>query len=83
MYGHSKTLEKTQITSRESLIFNDEHCLLTSNGVFITKLCKQQAKIIQHHKNIHVGNIGQGEGRHRKCKKLKLGGGQAYDCLSD
>jgi hypothetical protein len=45
---------------------------------FITKLCKQQAKVIQHHENIHVRNIGQGEARHRKCKRLKLGGGQAY-----
>jgi hypothetical protein len=28
-------------------------------------------------------NIGQGEARHRKYKRLKLGGGQAYDCSSD
>jgi hypothetical protein len=27
---------------------------------FITKLCKQQAKVIQRHENIHVTNIGQG-----------------------
>jgi hypothetical protein len=33
---------------------------------FLFKLCKQQAKVIQHHKNIHVRNIGQGEVRHRK-----------------
>jgi hypothetical protein len=26
---------------------------------FITKLCKQQAKVIQHHENIHVRNIGK------------------------
>jgi hypothetical protein len=50
---------------------------------FITKLCKQQAKVIQHHKNIHVRNIGQGKVRHRKYKRLKLDGGQAYDRLSD
>jgi hypothetical protein len=47
------------------------------------KLCKQQAKVIQHHENIHVRNIWQGEARHRKYKRLKLGGGQAYDPLSD
>jgi hypothetical protein len=41
----------------------------------ITKLCK--AKVIQHHENIHVRNIGQGEARHKKYKRLKLGGGQA------
>jgi hypothetical protein len=46
---------------------------------FLTKLCKQQAKVIQHHENIHVHNIGQGEARHRKYKRLKLVGGQAYD----
>jgi hypothetical protein len=50
---------------------------------FITKLCKHQAKVIQHHEHIHVRNIGQGEARHRKYKTLKLGGGQAYDRLSD
>jgi hypothetical protein len=35
---------------------------------FITKLCKQQAKAIQHHENVHVRNIGQREARHRKYK---------------
>jgi hypothetical protein len=44
---------------------------------FITKLCKQQAKVIQHHQNILVRNIWQGE-PDRKYKRLKLGGGQAY-----
>jgi hypothetical protein len=28
-------------------------------------------------------NIGQGEPRHRKYKRLKLGGGQAYDRSSE
>jgi hypothetical protein len=28
---------------------------------FIIKLCKQQAKVIQHHENIHVSNTGQRE----------------------
>jgi hypothetical protein len=56
--------------------FKESHC---SGDVydFITKLCKQQAKIIQHHENIHVRNIWQGEARHKKYKRLKLGGGQA------
>jgi hypothetical protein len=31
----------------------------------------------------HVRGIGQGEARHRKYKRLKLGGGQAYDRSSD
>jgi hypothetical protein len=40
---------------------------------YITKLCRQQAQVIQHHENIHVCNIEQGEVRHRKYKRLKLG----------
>jgi hypothetical protein len=50
---------------------------------YITKLCRQQAQVIQYHENIHVRNIGQGEARHRKYKRLKLGGGQAYAPSSD
>jgi hypothetical protein len=33
--------------------------------------------------NEHVRSIGQGEARHRKYKRLKLGSGQAYDRSSD
>jgi hypothetical protein len=33
---------------------------------FITKLCRQQAEVIQNHHNPNVRNIGQGEGQHRK-----------------
>jgi hypothetical protein len=49
---------------------------------YITKLCKQQAEVIQNHQNANVRNIGQGEPQHRKHKRLKLGGGQSYDCSS-
>jgi hypothetical protein len=49
----------------------------------ITKLCRKQAKIIQNHGNANVCNIGQGQPRHRKFKRLKLGGGQAYHRSSD
>jgi hypothetical protein len=49
---------------------------------YVTKLCRQQAQVIQNHKNVNVRHIGQGEARHRKHKRLKLGGGQAYDCSS-
>jgi hypothetical protein len=48
---------------------------------FITKLCRQQAEVIQNHANPNVRNIGQGEAQHRKYKRL--GGGQAYDRSSD
>jgi hypothetical protein len=50
---------------------------------YIPKLCGQQAEVIQNHENEHVRVIGQDEGRHRKYKRLKLGGGQAYDRSSD
>jgi hypothetical protein len=43
----------------------------------------QQAEVIQNHENATVHNIGQGEPRHWKYKRLKLGGGQAYDLSSD
>jgi hypothetical protein len=50
---------------------------------YITKLCRQQAEVIQNHENVNVRNIGQGEPRHRKYKRLKLRGDQAYDRSSD
>jgi hypothetical protein len=50
---------------------------------YITKLCRQQAEVIQNHENANVRNIGLGEPRHRKYKRLKLGGGQAYDRSSN
>jgi hypothetical protein len=43
---------------------------------YITKLCRQQAEVIQNHENENVCGIGQNEARHRKYKRLKLGGGQ-------
>jgi hypothetical protein len=49
----------------------------------MTNLARQQAEVIQNHKNANVRNIGQGEARHKKYKRLKLGGGQAYDRSSD
>jgi hypothetical protein len=50
---------------------------------YITKVCRQQAEVIQNHDNKNVRNIGQGETRHRKYMRLKFGGGQAYDRSSD
>jgi hypothetical protein len=45
---------------------------------YITKLCRQQVEVIQNHDYENVRTIGQGEARHRKYKRLKLGGVQAY-----
>jgi hypothetical protein len=47
------------------------------------KLCRQQTEVIQNHGNEHIRSTGQGEARHRKYKRLKLGGVQAYDSSSD
>jgi hypothetical protein len=49
---------------------------------YITNSCRQQAEVIQHHENENVRYIGQGEARHRKYKRIKLGGGHVYDCSS-
>jgi hypothetical protein len=48
-----------------------------------TKLCRQQARVIQNHENDHVRIIAEGEERDRKYKRLKLGGGQAYSRSSN
>jgi hypothetical protein len=45
---------------------------------YITKLCRQQAEVIQNHENENVCHIGQGKAQHRKHMRLKLGGSQAY-----
>jgi hypothetical protein len=45
----------------------------------LTSMCRRQAEVIENLDNEHVRSIGQGEVRHRKYKRLKLGGGQAYD----
>jgi hypothetical protein len=50
---------------------------------YITKLCKTQAELILNRANPNVCGIGQGEARHMKNKRLKLGGGQAYDRSAD
>jgi hypothetical protein len=46
---------------------------------YITKSCRQQAKIIQTHENENVRYIGQGEAQHKKYKRLKFGDGHVYD----
>jgi hypothetical protein len=49
----------------------------------ITKLCRQQADVIQNHENANLRDIGKGEARYRKYKRIKLGGGKPYDRSSD
>jgi hypothetical protein len=50
---------------------------------YISKLCRRQAEVIKNHPNPNVRAIGQGEAIHRKYKRLKLGGGQAYHLSND
>jgi hypothetical protein len=50
---------------------------------YITQLCRQQREGIQNNENEHVRSLGQDEARHRKYKRFKLGGDQAYDRSSD
>jgi hypothetical protein len=50
---------------------------------YITKSCRQLAEVIQNHENGNVRYTGQGEARHRKYTRLKLGCGHVYDCSSD
>jgi hypothetical protein len=52
------------------------HAMRTSH--YVTKLCSQQAEVIQNHENINVRDNGKGEARHRKYKRLKHGGSQEY-----
>jgi hypothetical protein len=63
----------------------DMHTAFNLSNVYDyrTKLCRKQAEVIRNYENEHVRGIGQGEARYRKYKKLKLGGGQAYDRSSD
>jgi hypothetical protein len=49
----------------------------------MAKLCRQQAEVILNNDIKNVRNIGQGEARHKKYMRLKLGGGQAYNRSSD
>jgi hypothetical protein len=46
---------------------------------YITKSFRQQAEVIENHENENVRYIEQGEARHRKYNRLKLGGGHVYD----
>jgi hypothetical protein len=46
---------------------------------YMTKFCRQQARIIQNYDHLYNGNTGQGQAPYRKYKKLKLGDNQVYD----
>jgi hypothetical protein len=49
---------------------------------YITKFYRRRAEVIQNHQNANVRASGQEEAKHRKYKRLKLGGSQ-FKCLTD
>jgi hypothetical protein len=44
----------------------------------VNKLCRTQAEVILNHQNLIVHGVGLEEAMHRKYKRFKLGGSQAY-----
>jgi hypothetical protein len=46
---------------------------------YITKICREQAEVIQNPNNVNVRNTGKSEAQHQQHKRPILGGGQAYD----
>jgi hypothetical protein len=50
---------------------------------FITKFYRHQAEVVKNHENPNVCDIGRNEAGQRKCRGLKLDGGEAYDRSSD
>jgi hypothetical protein len=50
---------------------------------YINKLRRTQAEAIINHVNPNAHGTGEGEAVHRKYKRLKLGGGHAYDRSAD
>jgi hypothetical protein len=54
-----------------------------SFGFDFDQMIRQQAEVIQNHDNENVRTIGQGEARHRKYRRLNLGGRQTYERSSD
>jgi hypothetical protein len=61
------------------MLYNEDTSRIPYVYDYVTKLCRRQAEVVLNHENPNVRAIGQGEPRHKKYKRLKLGGGQAYD----
>jgi hypothetical protein len=69
--AHHWKLSKVHTGPRYAHSFQPSACV---------QLCKKNMPgVIQNHENKYVRGIGQGEARHRKYKRLKLGGGQTCD----
>jgi len=44
--------------------------------IYVKKMCRKQAEVIQTHDNVNVRKTGENEAQHRKYKRLKLDGRQ-------
>jgi hypothetical protein len=75
---HNRVLRTIGNFSRCTSVL-DLHMAFQIPYVYDSKLCRQQAEVVQNHDNENVRNVGQGEVRHRKYKRPKLGGGHVYD----
>jgi hypothetical protein len=76
----SQHVKKRAIDNLDRLtLIRDLHVAFKISYVYdyITKLCTNQAEIIQNNQNANDYAIGQEEAKHRKYKRPKLGGGQA------
>jgi hypothetical protein len=63
----NKVLRTIEDFSRHKPV-NDWHMAFKLLYIYynITKLCRQQAEVIEKHENANVRNIGQGKPQHRK-----------------
>jgi len=66
-------------TYTENCAYRHVICMWRLKFRTYTILLQNFAEVIQNHENVNVHIIGQGEAQHTRYKKLKLGGGQAYD----
>jgi hypothetical protein len=46
---------------------------------YVTKLCRTRAEVILNYLNPKLRDIGKEEAIYKKYRRLKLGGGQAFD----
>jgi hypothetical protein len=50
---------------------------------YVIKLCRTHAEVLLNHVNSNVHGIVQGQARHKKYQRLKLGSGRTYDFSVD
>jgi hypothetical protein len=85
LWGNLK--DKVYSNNPQTLVELQQSIRETISSIEVSELKLVSNKILKRleacHNNPNVRNIGQGKAQHRKCKRPKLGGGQAYDRSSD